>query len=136
MNEQRMKQAIQCFRDALCNLEEEIATYENTKKSRNSALLTFILAFEAFWKALKILLYQREGIDVASPKGVLQNAFQQGWLGQNDTIWMDMSDDRNLISHTYSEDRAIQIYAQVEHYAVAMRATCDFLKEKHPTLFV
>lgn len=135
MNAGRTSQAIRKFADALLNLEREIATDTGDQKSRNSVLLTFVLAFETFWKVLKFVLFQMEGIDAASPKEVLRNAFQLGWLGEEDVFWLNMADDRNLVAHTYSEQQAIAIYERVQAYAVALRALFNRLQAKHPDLF-
>ena len=136
MNEQRTRQAIRKFSDALVNLESEIATNTGDRKSRNSVLLSFVLLFETVWKALKGALVQQEGIEAASPKEVLRQAFQVGWLGSSDDTWLDMADDRNLVEDTYNEKQAIAIYERVvQRYAQSLQTLKDSLKAKAPNLF-
>lgn len=136
MNEQRTRQAIRKFCDALANLETEITTSTADRKSRNSVLLSFVLLFETVWKALKGLLILQEGVEASSPKEVLRQAFQVDWLGSSDATWLDMADDRNLVAHTYSEEQAITIYERVvQRYAPALRALHEVLKAKAPRLF-
>ncbi len=131
MNEERLKLALVNFQDALRNLEQELETNTGDRKSRNSVLLCFVLTFEACWKALKFALLVSEGLEANSPKSVFRAAFQTGWLGERDTIWLMMSDDRNLVSHTYNESQAIQIFQHVQQdYAPACRELLTLLQAK------
>ncbi len=130
MSEQRANQAIKKFSDALINLENEIRTSNDDTKSRNSVLLTFLLAFETFWKALKVILSRSEGIDVASPKFV-----PDGLLGSKRLALAGYGRYRKMIAHTYSEQQAVDIYERVNAYAVSLRNVHDLLNAQHHELF-
>jgi nucleotidyltransferase substrate binding protein (TIGR01987 family) len=135
MNDQRARQAVSKFSTALANLEEEIRTYGGDKKSRNSVLLCFVLAFETVWKALKFILFTQEGVEAPSPKETLRQAYALGWLGSDDTVWLAMADDRNLVAHTYSEQQAAVIYTHVLNYSQALRALHTHLQQRYSHLF-
>lgn len=100
---------------------------ETDEDYRNSAILNFLLAQECCWKALKWVLKEKIGIDVAGPKPVLQEAYAQGWLGEDDTLWIAMADDRNLVTHTYNAAQALSIYQRVKTYMPALRRTHETL---------
>ena len=63
----------------------------------------------------------REGIMVASPRAALRAAYAQQWLA-DETIWLDMIEDRNRTSHTYREELAKEIHSRLPAYVVAVRA--------------
>ncbi len=108
---------------------------EGDKKSRNSVLLCFVLSFESLWKALKYLLIEQEGLEAASPKEALRQAYQLSLLGLDDRLWLAMSDDRNLVAHTYNEQQAQAIYERVLQYHPAYEQLVQTLQSKYPSLF-
>ena len=63
-------------------------------------------SFELSWKTLKDLL-SYEGIDAQLPREVLRQAFSYGLL-KNGQLWIDMLEQRNLMTHTYDQARANQ----------------------------
>ena len=61
----------------------------------------FEFTLELAWKTLKDKMeYDGLIIDKISPKMVLKQAFQAKYLN-NIELWLEMIDDRNLLSHTY-----------------------------------
>jgi hypothetical protein len=87
MSDTRPVQAFEKFTLALADLERTMTLPEDNRDYRNSAILAFLLAQETAWKALKWLLKDKIGIEVAGPKPVIQEAFLQGWLGDDDKVW-------------------------------------------------
>ena len=134
MSATRPVQAFAKFTHALANLERTMTLPEDNEDYRNSAILAFLLAQETAWKAIKWILKDKIAIEVAGPKPVLQEAFLQGWLGDDDTVWLGMAEDRNLVAHTYSAEQALEIYHRVKDYVVALRNAHDLLIEKYPDL--
>jgi nucleotidyltransferase substrate binding protein (TIGR01987 family) len=134
MSDTRPIQAFAKFTHALANLERTMTLPEENEDYRNSAILAFLLAQETAWKAFKWILKDKIAIEVAGPKPVFQEAFLQGWLGNDDTVWLGMAEDRNLVAHTYSAEQAIEIYQRVKDYVVALRKAHDLLTEKYPNL--
>ncbi len=134
MNAARAGQAFAKFSYALANLERTMKLPETNEDYRNSAILAFLLAQEAAWRAIKWVLKEKMAIEIAGPKPVLQEAFVQGWLGHDDTVWLDMAEDRNLVAHTYSAEQAMEIYQRVKRYVLALRHAHTLLTEKYPDL--
>lgn len=64
----------------------------------------FEMTFELSWKTMKDFL-KYNGIDVNSPREIIKQAFANDIIidGQ---LWIDMLEDRNLMTHTYDEERA------------------------------
>lgn len=76
---------------------------------RDSAIQRFEFCFDLSWKLLKELLREKHGIECASPKMCIQEAFAQGLIA-HDTPWLTMLEMRNLSSHTYNDEIAEQVY--------------------------
>jgi nucleotidyltransferase substrate binding protein (TIGR01987 family) len=134
MSATRPVQAFAKFTQALANLERTMTLPEENEDYRNSAILAFLLAQETAWKAIKWILKDKIAIEIAGPKPVLQQAFIQGWLGNDETVWLSMAEDRNLVAHTYNEEQAREIYQRVKDYVVVLRKTHDLLTENYPDL--
>lgn len=85
---------------------------------RDAAIQRFEYAFEAGWKAAQLTLEEREGILAASPKSTIRSSVQLGLLSESDgRLALQMADDRNLTVHTYNEELARRIFAQLGEYA-------------------
>jgi len=134
MSAARPVQTFTKFTHALANLERTMKLPEDNEDYRNSAILAFLLAQETAWKAIKWVLKDKLAIEVAGPKPVLQEAFLQGWLGDDDAVWLGMAADRNLVAHTYNEEQALEIYYRVKDYVIALRKAHDLLTDKYPDL--
>lgn len=63
----------------------------------------FEYTFELAWKTLKDYLESQEVV-VKFPREVIKAAFHYELIQDGET-WMDMLEKRNLLSHTYDEER-------------------------------
>lgn len=112
---QQLGRALDRFDDVLKKPADKDDSYIDASMQR------FEFCIELFWKALKRLLADL-GKEVNLPKLIMQEAYQNHLIN-DEQIWLDMLKDRNQTSHTYDEDLANQIYAQLPTYAHAMRQT-------------
>ncbi|WP_080146747.1 nucleotidyltransferase substrate binding protein [Marinilactibacillus piezotolerans] len=92
------------FDRAFRQLAEGIQRYHS--ESFDKLLLEGIIhrfeyTFELTCKTLKDYL-ESKGELVRSPKSVIKKSFEYEFL-ENGTLWIDMLNDRNLLSHTYDE---------------------------------
>ena len=69
------------------------------------------------WKVLKDLLFY-EGHDVKAPRAVIRKRFEVDYIDENDCeTLLDALDKRNLLSHTYWSDVALEAETLIkEHY--------------------
>jgi len=99
----RWKQRFQNFDRAVTLLREPIARDVTTLSDleKEGTILRFELAFELAWKTLKDYL-EHEGRIIApiTPRNVIKEAFAARVL-RDGQVWIDMLDQRNLLSHTY-----------------------------------
>jgi nucleotidyltransferase substrate binding protein (TIGR01987 family) len=114
---ERLRQRLATARQALQTLEEVIHIPNPTLIERDATIQRFEYSFEAVWKAAKQYLRDREGIDVASPKGVIRKCREVGLLNEAEAIHaLEMVDDRNLTSHTYNDRLAQEIYLRIKRH--------------------
>lgn len=71
----------------------------------------FEFSFELAWKVLKDFL-ESEGFLVASPKATLRQAFQSGYIKDGEE-WLQALQDRNMTVHTYDEETAVAVVADI-----------------------
>ena len=82
---------------------------------KEGAIQRFEYTFELAWKLLKDYLEAEGAIVVPlTPRQVIKDAFAAGLLADGHT-WIDMLDQRNLLSHNYDEQvftKAVDAIAQ------------------------
>lgn len=113
----RSIERIEAAKKVMLAFEEVMQIEKPTSIERDAAIQRFEFTFEAVWKAAKEVLYEQEGIDVGSPKGVIRSCRELAILTEEQTvIALEMVDDRNLTVHTYNEKLAVQIYGRLRKY--------------------
>jgi len=80
----------------------------------------FEFTYEMAWKALKRVL-DYLGIDARAPRPVFKEAYAQGLL-EDEKVWLDMIEMRNLSSHVYDEHEISRILIELERYLAAFDA--------------
>ncbi|HLT55717.1 MAG TPA: HI0074 family nucleotidyltransferase substrate-binding subunit [Bacillota bacterium] len=114
---ERLQERIQSATKALKTLEELVKIKKPTTIERDAAIQRFEYSFEACWKAGKQFLFDVEGIDLGSPKGVIRSLRTVGILSEEETILgLHMVDHRNLTVHTYHEELAEEIFSYLPKY--------------------
>ena len=86
----------------------------------------FEIAYELSWKTLRQDL-ANDGRIVGSPHAVFVAVYDSGWI-EDDQVWFDMINDRNVTVHTYRQDEIEAVVSRVPSYLLAMRAVHDLLK--------
>jgi nucleotidyltransferase substrate binding protein (TIGR01987 family) len=93
---------------------------------RNASIQRFEYTFETVWKLLKNFLLERQGIDCGAPKGCFREALKVGLLTREQTEQgLQMTDDRNLTSHTYIESIAVHVLSRLPAHAALMRIVVE-----------
>lgn len=117
----RLSQRINTASRALETLSELADINEPSPVERDAALQRFEYTVEATWKAAQHYLQDVEGIETASPKGVIRHLRETGLLTDDETVLaLEMIDDRNLTSHTYNEALAKAIFSRIPGYTALL----------------
>lgn len=104
MRDVRWEQRYANFGKAFGQLTEFVEKPELNKFEVQGLVQCFEYTFELAWKTAKDYLAD-QGFDVRSPRQAIQIAFQAGLIKDGHT-WIDALEKRNLLAHTYDEDRA------------------------------
>jgi nucleotidyltransferase substrate binding protein (TIGR01987 family) len=98
---------------------------------RDATVQRFEYSFEACWKSLKAYLAQEEGIVCNSPKSCFRAALRIGLLGEEEVeTALEMTDERNMTSHTYIEAVARRVYGQTPKFAGFMRSLVEAMRAR------
>lgn len=108
------------FRRATARLDEALAAGAANALFVDAAIQRFEFCVELAWKSLQVVLARDHGVEVASPKPALQQAYRLHLI-DDEAMWLDMLRDRNLSSHTYRESLAQAIYARLPGYAALLK---------------
>jgi nucleotidyltransferase substrate binding protein (TIGR01987 family) len=100
----RWKQRFANYQKALGQLREFIAQPELNKFEKQGLIQCFEYTFELAWKVMKDYL-EDQGFTVNSPRAAIQTAYQTQ-LVKDGHLWIDALEKRNLMAHTYDEQKA------------------------------
>lgn len=106
MNEKdiRWRQRFENFEKAYKQFDKAISRFENLSVLEKEGLIQrFEYTFELAWKTLKDYLEAQE-IEASFPREVIKTAFHYNLIVDGEA-WMDMLEKRNLMAHTYDEER-------------------------------
>jgi hypothetical protein len=118
----RLEERLADAQAALATLEELADREVLSTAERDGAILRLVYTFEAIWKAAALLLEDREGIAVGSPKATVRAARRVGLLGDEDAEdALRIAEDRNLTVHMYKEDVGEAIAARLATHAEVLR---------------
>ena len=123
MPDERLQRSLQNFILALSSLEQFVAEPVRTNRDKAGVIQAFEFTYELAWKTFQRLA-QSEGLQVATPRQAFTSAIQIGIIPPEDeAIWLQMMQDRNLTSHTYHERLATEIVARIRTtYLPTLRA--------------
>ena len=109
-----LNDSAEAFKNAYLKLKQFINEDNGSELARAGILHAFEFTFELWWKYLQRYLDSLYILEEHGPSSVIKIAFQNGIL-KDGQIYMDMLRDRNLISHTYKENMAEEIYLRIKN---------------------
>lgn len=109
-----LNQSYKVFKNAYLKLEQFINEDDSSEIAIAGILYAFEFTFELWWKFLQRYLESTYVLEEHGPSSVIKVAFQHGIL-KDGQLYMDMLRDRNLISHTYKENMAEEIYLRIKN---------------------
>ncbi len=126
----RWKQRFENFDKAYNQLRAAILDFDKLSILEKEGLIQrFEYTFELAWKTLKDYL-EAQGAEAKFPREVIKVAFQYELI-QDGELWMDMLEKRNLLAHTYDEERFVFAVRKIkEEYYEAITQVHNLLREK------
>ncbi len=117
------------FERALGTLQEALALPVSTVV-RDACIQRFEYTYELAWKTIRRFAGE-VGLEVNSPASAFRAAFKLGYI-EDEPIWVDMKEGRNLTTHTYDEETAEDLYAKLKDYAEAFSQLAARLRALPP----
>ena len=109
-----LNESYESLKKAYEKLKEFIETDNGTEKDRGAIINAFQYTFELWWKTLQKYLQYQGLIEEHGPAAIIRTAFHYEFIDNGDGF-MDMLKDRNLITNTYKEDIAVEIYENIKN---------------------
>ena len=97
-----------------------------TDRDRAGAIQAFEFSYELAWKTIKRVLSKRD-IDVMSPRESFREAALNNWI-TDPKVWFSFIEKRNLSSHTYDEEKVLNVVTIFENFSQALTLLIDNLK--------
>ncbi len=128
--EVRWRQRFQNFDKAYRQFHAAILDFESLSVLEKEGLIQrFEYTFELAWKTLEDYLEAKD-VAVTFPRDVIKAAFHYELI-EDGEIWMDMLDKRNVLAHTYDEERFNFAIKKIkEEYYGAISQVHSYLGEK------
>lgn len=132
----RWQQRLSNFRKVLLQLDEAMELMQQrelSKLEKQGAIQGFEYCYELGWNTLKDFLVW-QGIDgIVGSRDTIREAFSKGLISDGHA-WMQMLTDRNRTSHTYNEETAEAILANIllQHHPLLKELQQTLLSRVEP----
>ena len=110
----RWQQRFVNFNKAFAQLERFISKEDLNEMEEQGLIKAFEYTYELSWKTLQDLLKEKGYLDILGPRPVIEQSFQDGYIIDGKG-WMQMHKSRNLTSHTYDEETAMEIIESIRN---------------------
>ncbi len=129
----RWKQRFESFERAILLLTEafDVGPSALSDLEKEGVIQRFEYTFELAWKTLKdYLIYSGIIFDQITPRAVIKQAFAARII-EDGQIWIEMLEQRNLMSHTYNREIFETVFCSIaERYVGALEQVFRWLKEE------
>lgn len=129
---QSLQKALLTLKDGLQILKEieHSKSKEEYQIIRDGLIQRFEYCIDFFWKFIKLYLEIVQGIsfETTRPKEILRVALEDIITQEEHDILIDALTERNLTSHSYNEELAIEIQNNIPIYFSVMQNIIDRIK--------
>lgn len=126
------KTKVENYKKAVHRLEESILEYNETNSDsvRDGAIQRFEFCVELAWKTIREYLLEQGFSNLNSPKAVMREAYAYKII-DDERLWINALNDRNLTSHVYDETTADDIFSHIcESYILILKKLSNFFNNK------
>lgn len=128
----RWKQRFENLQSVFKRLQEAIEVHQQMPENdliKMALIKAFEMTFELSWKTMKDFLVYN-GIDVKFPREIIKQAFANDII-EDGQLWIDMLENRNLMTHTYDEERAHEAIQHIcEDYLQGLAQLHQYLLDR------
>jgi len=109
----RWHQRFANFKKAFNLLKDAVDLDEYSELEREGLIQRFEYTYELAWNTIKDFLENQGYQNITGSKDAIRQAFQSGLITDAEK-WFDIIESRKLSSHTYDEDKAVEIANKVK----------------------
>lgn len=110
----RWKQRFKNYQKALRQLEKFVSHQSLNEMEEQGLIQAFEYTYELSWNVIKDYLSYQGITEIIGSRDAFRTAFNRGLIG-NGAVWMSMIESRIKSSHTYNEDVAKEIIAELKN---------------------
>jgi nucleotidyltransferase substrate binding protein (TIGR01987 family) len=110
----RWKQRFKNYQKALRQLEKFVSHQSLNEMEEQGLIQAFEYTYELSWNVIKDYLSYQGITEIIGSRDAFRTAFNRGLI-ENGAIWMSMIESRIKSSHTYNEDVAKEIIAELKN---------------------
>ena len=126
----RWKQRLSDFEKALAKLEEALTGKSFKELEKDGVIQRFEFTVELAWKTMQDYLEDQGREIIGGPKKVIKQAFSDGII-KNGDAWIQMLEDRNLMSHLYDRKTSDKIFENIQKkHCRELRIFANLLKKE------
>ena len=133
INDIRWLQRFNHFSKALGQLKKFIDKGSLNELEKQGLIQSFEYTFELAWNTLKDYFEDQGETNIHGSRDALRLAFKRGLVEDGET-WMEMIESRSMTSHTYNEELAEKVCADIrQRYFsafVTLHARMESLKQE------
>lgn len=120
ISEARWRERFRDYKKAMNRMQEALKKENFSELEKDGVVQRFEFTFELAWKTLKDYLEDQGFADISSPKKAIQKSFESGLIADGN-VWIEMQEDRNKMSHMYSQSDSEKIFENIkDKYAKAL----------------
>jgi nucleotidyltransferase substrate binding protein (TIGR01987 family) len=125
----KIKNSVNNLEAAYAKLDEYLALPIENDRDRSGIIKAFEFTFELAWKTFQKIAID-EGLEAGGPKSSLKQAFKLNIItNDQESIWLQMLEDRNLMSRTYRDKLSKTVVERIQsQYKDAIKNTFQGLK--------
>ncbi len=116
------------FSKAVLQFENAIKKKTDEEVKQAGCIQYFEFCFELAWKTLKAFVDYKGILGCNSPRDCFKTAFTFGMIDE-EKIWLDMLESRNLTAHTYDFENSLKVYKKLPKYLKEFELLLKKLKE-------
>ena len=126
MTSERYRKSLENYENAAKQLAKALNEPES-EFIRDASIQRFEFTYELLWKTIKVFLEEIHGVRTVSPRQVFKEAFALELI-DNEDVFLEMIEARNLLSHTYNENQASMIYRKLPSFLESFNLVLEKLK--------
>lgn len=128
----RWKQRFSNLKNAYTHLQDAVTLARQRALSdleQQGLIKAYEFTYELSWNVLKDFLTYKGITGIIGSRDAVRVAFKNGIITEGE-VWMQMVNDRNLISHTYDKKTAQKVLADIQHiYEKAIAQLIETLEQ-------